>query len=94
MKHNFKFDPRLRLKVPNLQKEWHEYSAEDKADFLFYWEKIKGTIPDLIRTIETEINNKQAELNDENDFMKSCQLNDEIADLASIINDLQILFRN
>ncbi|OQP01541.1 hypothetical protein B1689_04345, partial [Geobacillus sp. 44C] len=33
------------------------------------------------------------QLSDENDFERSCRLNSEIAELASIINDLWIWYR-
>ena len=50
-------------------------------------------IPDRIKVLENSINIKQAQLSNESDFERSCQLNGEIADLASIINDLWLWFR-
>jgi hypothetical protein len=43
--------------------------------------------------LEGTINVKQAALRDELNFKRSCELNSEIAELASIINDLQIWYR-
>ena len=52
-----------------------------------------GLIPDRIISLEEIINTKQAQLSNETNFELSCQLNHEIADLASIINDLWLWFR-
>jgi hypothetical protein len=93
MKEHFAFDQRLGISIPELLMEWDEYSKEIQEDILFHWEKIRGTIPDRIIELESQINKKQAQLSDENDFTRSCQLNSEIADLASIINDLWLWYR-
>ncbi len=50
-------------------------------------------IPDRIKELEHYINAKQHHLNNEEDFEISCKLNSEIADLASIINDLWLWYR-
>lgn len=46
-----------------------------------------------IREIEAKIKHKQKELNDEESFEQSCRLNEEISELASIINNLWNWFR-
>jgi hypothetical protein len=89
----FTEDKRLGIPVPDLSKDWDEYSWETQQTILFHWEKIRGTIPDRIAELESIINRKQSELSDESDFNRSCQLNSEIADLASIINDLWLWYR-
>ncbi|AIE61025.1 hypothetical protein [Bacillus methanolicus] len=89
----FTEDKRLGIPVPSLTKDWDEYSRETQQSILLYWEKIRGRIPDRIAELESIINKKQAELSDESDFKRSCQLNSEIADLASIINDLWLWYR-
>ncbi|EIJ79264.1 hypothetical protein PB1_16944 [Bacillus methanolicus PB1] len=89
----FTEDKRLGIPVPDLSKDWDEYSRETQQSILFHWEKIRGRIPDRIAELESIINKKQAELSDESDFKRSCQLNSEIADLASIINDLWLWYR-
>ena len=59
---------------------------------LLKWEQVRGKIPDRIKELEHYINTKQHYLNNE-DFEVSCKLNSEIADLASIINDLWLWYR-
>ena len=93
MKEHFSFDERLGIFLPDLTIDWDEFSKETQQDILFNWEQIRGSIPDRIVDLENEINHKQAQLSDESDFKRSCQLNSEIADLASIINDLWLWFR-
>ncbi|MHC0037365.1 hypothetical protein [Pseudoneobacillus sp. C159] len=89
----FQFNHRLGIPIPHLVDEWDEYNNETREAILFHWEKIRGSIPDRIADIETEINTKQHQLSNESDFKKSCQLNSEIADLASVINDLWLWYR-
>nr|WP_099352308.1 hypothetical protein [Fredinandcohnia onubensis] len=89
----FHFDDRLGILLPYLEKEWEEYTVETQQHILFHWEKIRGHIPDRIAEIETIINNKQEQLGNELDFERSCELNNEISDCASIINDLWIWYR-
>jgi len=54
---------------------------------------IRGSIPDHIMRFEAKIRIKQQQLFEEDDFVQSCQINEDIADLASRINDLNIWFR-
>jgi hypothetical protein len=89
----FHFDDRLGILLPYLEKEWEEYTVETQQHILFHWEKIRGHIPDRIAEIETIINEKQEQLGNELDFVRSCELNNEISDCASIINDLWIWYR-
>lgn len=94
MEEHFSFDQRLGIFLPDLSLEWEEYKEETQHQILLYWEQIRGSIPDRIAELEAVINQKQDELADENDFPQSCKLNSEIADLASIINDLWIWYRS
>lgn len=93
MKEHFSFDKRLGIFVPDLTYEWDQYTHDIQQEVLFHWERIRGSIPDRIAELEKEINHKQAQLSDESDFPRSCQLNSEIAELASIINDLWLWYR-
>ncbi|MBA4537962.1 hypothetical protein H1Z61_12675 [Bacillus aquiflavi] len=93
MKDYFSYDERLGISIPILEKEWEEYSKETRQLILLYWEKIRGKIPDRIAILEKWINSKQEKLNDESDFERCCELNHDIAELASIINDLWIWYR-
>ncbi|MFJ5715936.1 hypothetical protein [Neobacillus sp. NPDC093127] len=93
MKEHFSFDQRLGIFLPDMTEEWDDYSKDTQQEILFNWEKIRGSIPDRIFELENEINHKQAQLSDENNFARSCQLNSEIAELASIINDLWLWYR-
>ncbi|MCM3587878.1 hypothetical protein M3182_19320 [Mesobacillus maritimus] len=93
MKNYFKYNQRLGISLPSFDRDWDTYSHETQYEILLYWEKIRGAIPDRIADLEALINSKQAELNNEADFNRSCQLNSEIAELASIINDLWLWYR-
>ena len=89
----FAYDPRLKINLPRLNKNWDMYSVSIQNRILTDWEKIRGGIPDRIAELEDEINLKQHALNHEENFKRSCLLNEEISELASIINDLWIWFR-
>ena len=89
----FVFNERLGISIPTLLKEWDEYESNIQQSILLHWENIRGSIPDRIRDLETVINRKQSELANENDFNRSCELNFEISELASIINDLWLWYR-
>lgn len=93
MAYEFVYDERLGIRLPRLQYEWERYSRETQVRILFEWEAIRGTIPDRIKELEKRINEKQERLQQEEDFAVSCQLNHEISELASVINDLWIWFR-
>lgn len=94
VKKYFTYDKKLGIELPDPHNEWNQYASQDQEEILMYWEKIRGRIPDRIKEIEQIINLKQEQLSDENNFATSCQLNKEISELASIINDLWIWFRN
>lgn len=93
MNDYFSQNERLGIPIPNLQRDWDDYGEETQEAILFYWETIRGSIPDRIAELEVMINKKQTQLSDEADFGRSCQLNSEIAELASIINDLWLWYR-
>ncbi|MFS1517618.1 hypothetical protein V1503_14435 [Bacillus sp. SCS-151] len=93
MIENFIMDKRLGISIPKLQKNWEDFTKNDQQAILLQWEKVRGKIPDRIADLEKIINNKQAALGNENDFQRSCILNSEIAELASIINDLWLWYR-
>jgi hypothetical protein len=93
MKEYFSFDDRLGIHVPDLDLDWEYYKMDTQQTILFQWEQIRGSIPDRIADLERTINMKQAQLADETDFPRSCHLNREIAELASVINDLWIWYR-
>jgi hypothetical protein len=93
MSYQFKFDDRLGISLPVLAKEWDQYSSKEKSQILFEWEAHRSDIPGRIKQIERVIEQKQLDLNHEENFVRSCQLNNEISQLASTINDLNIWFR-
>ncbi len=93
MREYFKENERLGIPLPSFSNEWDRFTEETQYGILLHWEKIRGSIPDRIADLEALINKKQAALNDESDFKKSCKLNSEIAELASIINDLWLWYR-
>ncbi|MBT2735897.1 DUF4391 domain-containing protein [Bacillus sp. ISL-7] len=93
MKEYFSFDDRLGIQLPDLTMELADYCIETQEEILLYWEQVRGSIPDRIGELENQINQKQALLSNESNFPRSCQLNTEIAELASIINDLWLWYR-
>lgn len=93
MKKYFTFDQRLGISLPDLNVDWDQYDIETQNTILFHWEQIRGTIPDRIQELESYINLKQAQLSIESNFALSCELNNDIANLASIINDLWLWYR-
>ena len=94
MKEEYFFhDTRLGISVPSLQKDWDDYGERTQQSILLLWEGVRGRIPDRISTIEEEISHILTEMSNEHDFKRTCRLNAEIADLASIITDLLIWYR-
>lgn len=93
MNEFFIYNQRLGIKLPHLQEDWSKYDSSTQNSILSEWENIRGGIPDRIRELEKQINIKQDALSVEQDFALSCLLNEEIAELASIINDLWIWYR-
>jgi hypothetical protein len=93
MEQFFLFNSRLGIPLPDLQGNWEDYNLDTRHTILLHWEKIRGSIPDRIAELEKTINLKQAQLSDESDFIRSCELNSEISQLASIINDLWLWYR-
>lgn len=93
MKDFFYFDDRLGIMLPVLDFELDHLHRDTQHSILFQWEQIRGSIPDRIADLEQNINQKQALLQEESNFLVSCHLNEEIAELASVINDLWIWYR-
>ncbi|UQZ82827.1 hypothetical protein SK3146_01987 [Paenibacillus konkukensis] len=93
MTWTFLQDERLGIPLPHLEKEWEEYSDRERAEILLRWEEIRGTIPDQVKRLEKIIIRKQGQLDVEDNFKISCQLNSEIAELAGTINELHLWFR-
>ncbi|MBM7584953.1 hypothetical protein JOC86_001490 [Bacillus pakistanensis] len=89
----FLYNPRLQIDIPHLEMKWLDYNESTQQYILEHWEKVRGMIPDKIIEFEGRINHKQDALAQEEDFEKSCQLNHEISELASRINDLWIWYR-
>ncbi|WP_338472092.1 hypothetical protein R4Z10_04925 [Niallia sp. XMNu-256] len=89
----FYYNERLGIDVPVIKEDWDSLTTDIQQSILLHWEKIRGKIPDRIKDLEKIINTKQSQLSNESNFDRSCQLNREIADLASTINDLWLWFR-
>lgn len=90
----FEFDERLGILIPALEKNWRSYDRLTQEKILLQWEQIRGNIPEQVFRLEQEINQKQAMLNNEANFIRACDLNTKISELASIINDLWLWFRS
>jgi len=93
LRYTFVHNERLGIRLPVLHHDWTEYTPEERSAILLEWEEIRARIPDRIIQLEAVINRKQAQLSEEENFQRSCELNHEIHELASIINDLNIWFR-
>ncbi|WP_255374455.1 hypothetical protein [Cohnella sp. OV330] len=89
----FALDDRLGIPLPRFGVPWEEMNALERAGVVERWELIRGRIPDAIMAREAEIRRLLAELFEEEDFVRCCSLNDEIAETASVIHDLQIWYR-
>lgn len=93
MNYTFKYDERLGIRLPELKIEWEQLQLDERERIIMEWEMIRGSIPDRVKELEAVINEKQAMLNVEEDFKVSCQINMDIAELASRINDLHLWYR-
>lgn len=91
--YRFEYDQRLGISLPDLKKSWKDYNQATQEEILSLWEEIRGNIPERIYELEQEINQKQALLNNEENFELACDLNTRISQLASTINDLWLWFR-
>lgn len=92
MKELFIYDERLGISIPDLNLEWDEYTKGEQQQILVNWENIR----EASRTASRNWNPPLTESSfgsPTSDFAKSCQLNSEIAELASIINDLWLWYR-
>lgn len=89
----FVFNERLGIPVPNLRLPFEKYSVPKQWDLMAAWEAIRGSIPSRVMELERVIEQKLFALGNEEDFEFSCKLNEEIAETASIINDLHIWYR-
>lgn len=93
MKDIFIFNERLGIAIPHLEQDFSAYPSSKQNAILMHWEEIRGTIPERIKKIEGMIEHTLNRLNHEEDFEISCALNTEMAEYASIINDLWIWYR-
>ncbi|RKP54288.1 hypothetical protein D7Z26_13055 [Cohnella endophytica] len=93
LERQFEYSDRHGIPIPSLECEWEELSLDCQTAILERWELIRGSIPDRIMGFEAMIRIQQQRLFEEEDFIQSCRINGEIADLASRINDLNIWFR-
>lgn len=93
MEKFFIHDERLGIPIPCIEESWDQFDQETQHKILFHWEMIRGQIPDRIVELEKKINELQIKLDNEADFDVCCKLNEDIAELASIINDLWIWYR-
>ena len=89
----FNFEERLGIEIPYLDKDWQEYSLNERTSILEKWELMRGRIPAQIAFFESEIESLQEDLHQEEDWDKSLHLMQQVSDYASRINDLNILFR-
>jgi len=89
----FVYDPRLGIPIPRLERDWESYSAEEQAEAVMRWEQIRSAIPDRILELEQLIRGKLELLGREEHFPTCCRINEEIAELAGVINELNLWYR-
>ncbi|WP_135552868.1 hypothetical protein [Paenibacillus cymbidii] len=82
MRPSFVFDPILQIEVPNLQLDWTSASDSDRAEAASYWESARDAIFARMQDLEQAIRSKQAELARSEEFAFTCQLVQEISDVA------------
>ena len=93
MRPEFIYDARLGIYVPELLKDWEQYGQDEREEILEQWESVRGRIPSRVMELEKVIMGLQKKLDKEDQFPTACHLNSEIAELASVINDLHIWYR-
>ncbi len=89
----FRFDERLGIEVPELDREWEHHSKEERMSILEHWETIRGAIPNRLAHFEERIAQLQELMRTEEDWDATVKLMDQINDFASRIADLNILSR-
>lgn len=89
----FVYDPRLGIPLPRLERDWESYSTAEQAEVVMRWEQIRSAIPDKIAELEQRIREKLDRLAREEDFPTCCRINEEISELAGIINELNLWYR-
>lgn len=90
--YSFDFVPKLGIHVPTFHLDWDEYSIKEQLDIIHQWEKERAKIPDRIKEIEVKIGELQDKMF-EMEFDEYCVIHDDIINMASAINDLNIWFR-
>ncbi|CAB3395438.1 hypothetical protein [Kyrpidia spormannii] len=93
-KRFFQYDSRLEVEVPYLDRDWDEYPSDLQEAVIIHWVRIRAGIPDVIARFEKVIATLQERAAVEDDWDQVCKLYWEIADYASRINDLNILYRS
>jgi hypothetical protein len=93
LESQFQYSTRHGIALPCLTDDWEALCLDKQTAVLAKWEMIRGNIPEHIIRFEITIREKTQRMFNEDDFVETCRINDDIADLASIINDLNIWFR-
>jgi hypothetical protein len=89
----FRRDERLGISVPALETFWEDLTLQQQEAILARWEMERGEIPERIIEFEKQIRQLQELMAQEEDFAACCRINDDISEMASRINDLNIWFR-
>ena len=90
--YEFIFDKRLGIKIPSLKKEWDDYTELEQLEIIHLWELERAKIPDKVKNMENKIENLQ-DLIFDIDFDDYLKIHEQIVDLSSAINDLNIWYR-
>jgi hypothetical protein len=93
MNHNFEFNERLGIPLPALEKDWEAYTLDEQSQILAMWEQIRAQIPDRIRFFERKFMETFESLNSVTNGDELAQLSTKLAEISSIINELNVWYR-
>lgn len=91
-KYRFLHNERLGIRIPQFDLDWDEYNQQEQISIIREWEKERARIPDRIKDIELKIEEMQ-DLMFEIEFEEYIKIHEQIVDMASAINDLNIWYR-
>ncbi|MBX6351797.1 MAG: hypothetical protein IRZ10_00570 [Thermoflavifilum sp.] len=89
----FRFDERLGIECPAFDPPFESLPRPIQEAALAYWEKVRSGIPDRIQSFETRINALLARIQETDDWDEITRCFDEISDLATRIQDLNLWAR-
>ncbi|UOF90595.1 hypothetical protein LSG31_22530 [Fodinisporobacter ferrooxydans] len=93
MEPYFQYSQRLLIPLPELDQEWEMYTRSEQMTIIAEWERIRAQIPVRIREFEREFMDTFESLHHANDAQSIAELSEKMAELSSIINELNVWYR-